>query len=131
MVAEAGRGHARAEAEVRSRAEGAHPGPDEGALTLIRGPGMEVIRGHYRTESRLFGRLAPIQKIRGMELLEHRRVANGARGFHEASFVGSTSARVLSGACHLNLTPNSTPSISRVMCLDARCNGLRPRVVVR
>jgi hypothetical protein len=53
---------------------------------------MEVIRGHYRTESRLFGRLAPIQKIRGMELLEHRRVANGARGFHEASFVGSISA---------------------------------------
>jgi hypothetical protein len=27
-----------------------------------------------------------------MELLEHRRVANGARGFHEASFVGSISA---------------------------------------
>src|SRR5215218_9956381 len=105
MVAEARRGHARAEAEVRSRAEGAHPGPDEGALTLIRGPGMEVIRGHYRTESRLLGRLAPIQKIRGMELLEHRRVANGARGFHEASFVGSISARALSGACqHFSFT---------------------------
>jgi hypothetical protein len=34
-------------------------------------------------------------------------------------------------ACHLNLTPNSRPSISRAMRLDARCNGLRPRVVVR
>jgi hypothetical protein len=27
-----------------------------------------------------------------MELLEHRRVANSARGFHEASFVSSYSA---------------------------------------
>ena len=86
MVAEARRRHARAEAEVRRRAECAHPGPNEGALTLIRGPGVEVIRGHHGTEPRLFGRLTPTQEIRGMELLEHRRIANGARGFHEASF---------------------------------------------
>ena len=91
MVAEARRRHARAEAEVRGRAKSAHPGPDEGALALIRGPGVEVIRGHHGTEPRLFGRLTPIQKIRGMELLEHRRIANGARGFHVASFVVSIS----------------------------------------
>src|SRR5918995_1008189 len=88
MVAEAGRGHARAEAEVRSRAEGAHPGPHEGALTLIRGPRVEVVRGHYGAEPRLLSHPAPRKQIRRVELLEHRRVAYGARGFHCASFVG-------------------------------------------
>src|SRR5215211_1907243 len=63
---------------------------------------MEVVRGHNRTKPRLFGLFAPSQKVRRMELLEHRRVAYGARGFHDsASFVGSMSARALSGACQL------------------------------
>src|SRR5215211_7605309 len=92
MVPKARRGHARTETEVRGGTQSAHPGPHEGALTLIRGPGMEVVRGHDRAEPRLLSLFAPPQQLRRVELLEHRSVANGARGFHEASFVGSISA---------------------------------------
>src|SRR5215212_2664784 len=86
MVAEAGWGNARAEAEVRGRTQRAHPRPDEGALTLIRGPRMKMVRSHNRTEPRLLGNPAPVQQLRRMELLEHRRVAHGARWFHVAPF---------------------------------------------
>src|SRR5215211_7409985 len=86
MVPEARRGHARPEAEVRRSTQSTHPGPHKSALTLLGRPRMEVIRGHNGAEPRLFRLFTPLEQLRRMELLEHRRVAYGARWFHVAPF---------------------------------------------
>lgn len=62
-----------------------------------------------------------------LDSLIERRSRNGELDPDEREELWKESVR----AYDLIFAPNSTPSISRVMCLDARCNGLRPRVVVR
>ncbi len=85
VVPEPRRGYAGPETEVSGSTQGAEPTPHKSALPLIRGPGMEVVRGHYRSEPRLLRYLAVLQQIRRMKLLEHRRIAYRAGGLHTAS----------------------------------------------
>src|SRR5215207_2383174 len=59
VIAKTRRGHAGAGAEARGGPQGAEPGPYEGALALLGGPGVEVVRGHDRGEAVVLRHLAP------------------------------------------------------------------------
>ena len=74
-------GHRRPERQGGTGPERAHERPGEGALALLRGPGVEVLADHEAgVEAGGLGLGAPVEQVRGVELFEHRRVADLCHG---------------------------------------------------
>jgi hypothetical protein len=77
VVAEAGTGDSRSEAQRRPQPQRPHERPGERRLALLRGPGVEVLRDHEAgAEPRLLGLRTPVEQVGRVELLEHGRVAD-------------------------------------------------------
>src|SRR5262249_27369123 len=77
VVAEAGEGHGRPEPQRGPLAERAHEAPRERRLALLRRPWVEVLGDHEAgLEAGALGLGAPAEQVRGVELLEHRRIAD-------------------------------------------------------
>ena len=82
VVAEAGAGHGGPEPQARALPERAHERPGEGRLPLLRRPRLDVLGNHEAgREARPFRRGTPLEQVPGMELLQHRRVADLRHGF--------------------------------------------------
>ena len=78
VIPEAGARHRGPELEAGGGPQGTHERPREGGLALLRGPGVEVLADHEAGIEPGTLRLgAPAQQVGGVELLEHRGVADG------------------------------------------------------
>ena len=76
MHAEGGCGDAGAEVACGALAECAQDIPDEGCLTLLRDPGLEVVGGHDAGKPCCFCCRGELEDLGGVELLQHRGVAD-------------------------------------------------------
>ena len=77
VVSESGAGHRGPERKAGSLAQRSHERPGERCVALLRCPRMEVLAHHEPgAESSRLCLCAPVEEIGGVELLEHRRVAD-------------------------------------------------------
>ena len=117
MHAEGGCGDAGAEVAGGLLAEGAEHIPDEGCLTLLRDPGLEVVGGHGACEAVLLGFGRQLEDLGRVELLQHRGVADlrlRLRGRGHGSILARPSRGALSGAdCHMAADRSRAPSQRR------------------
>ena len=70
-------GHAGAEVAGGALADSGQHVPHEGGLALLRHPGLEVVGGHAAGEAVLLGQRGQLDRLGGVELLQHGGVADG------------------------------------------------------
>src|SRR5690348_9444525 len=110
MPAERGGGDAGAEVAGGGLAQGGEDVPDEGRLTLLRHPRLEMVGGHDASEAVLLGLPRQLEDLGGVELLEHRGVTDGGHGSILARVPRTRSrASAEGGATRLGTPPLRSP----------------------
>ena len=129
MPAEGRRGDARSDVTAGALAEGGQHVPDEGALTLLRHPRLEVVGGHHPGEALALGVGRQLHGLGRMELFQHGGVAD-LQGAHPCTLGGGPvdSARLVTARSPRQPRGRSGVSDSLLVALD-RVAGVTQRVL--